>query len=393
MSYRTASRPKVKRGTGMKKKFCPYCDQELKSMYCRGCKRVIFHPYEQDIDYLLNERHLRSEESCQYHGDLHTGSMKKEPEVILKRRNGHVDNQYHPGRVAESAGQTGKRAEKQAEKRLEKRPNQQAAGYGSRTGMPEPKKKRRSLTPVIIAIWALLTFGGTLFGLVGNMVATVEDMGKLFAPAAPEPMPEYLGQDDPAPEEVVSFPAQEETFEWEVSDEEVKKAGIACNSFGHYPFQAGDAEALLASEMETASFDKWEQTGEYSFNQDIDGSTWYETEYEYDVFKSGGYKGTLRLYSDTATGELHGAGVIAWEEDAFYELTDVLAGMFISMEVLPEGISGRKLYEEVLDANTEGLDGFSTQYGPEILCQKNADAGDTLYEMTIYAPGYFTDAE
>ena len=61
----------------MKQKYCPYCDQKMTSgLYCSGCKRIVWHPYVQDVDYYLNERHPRHESDCLYHdgGSEYPGS-------------------------------------------------------------------------------------------------------------------------------------------------------------------------------------------------------------------------------------------------------------------------------------------------------------------------------
>ena len=71
----------------MRKRICPYCDQELEGRYCRGCRRFVKTPLIVDVNYYLNERHPASEESCQYHGDLHTGEMGGGPD----RRAPYVD--------------------------------------------------------------------------------------------------------------------------------------------------------------------------------------------------------------------------------------------------------------------------------------------------------------
>lgn len=52
----------------MKQKYCPYCDQKMKiSHYCQECRRIVWQPYEQNVDYYLNERHPQSEKNCLYH--------------------------------------------------------------------------------------------------------------------------------------------------------------------------------------------------------------------------------------------------------------------------------------------------------------------------------------
>ena len=61
----------------MKQRYCPYCDQKMTSgIYCKGCKRIVLHPYMQDVDYYLNERHPQHESGCLYHdgGSEYPGS-------------------------------------------------------------------------------------------------------------------------------------------------------------------------------------------------------------------------------------------------------------------------------------------------------------------------------
>ena len=39
----------------MRKRICPYCDQELEGRYCRGCRRFVKTPLIVDVNYYLNE--------------------------------------------------------------------------------------------------------------------------------------------------------------------------------------------------------------------------------------------------------------------------------------------------------------------------------------------------
>ena len=43
----------------MRKRICPYCDQELEGRYCRGCRRFVKTPLIVDVNYYLNERQGR----------------------------------------------------------------------------------------------------------------------------------------------------------------------------------------------------------------------------------------------------------------------------------------------------------------------------------------------
>ena len=85
----------------MRKRICPYCDQELEGRYCRGCRRFVKTPLIVDVNYYLNERHPASEESCQYHGDLHTGEMEVRPDHRASYED--VEKDGWPGRKAAAA--------------------------------------------------------------------------------------------------------------------------------------------------------------------------------------------------------------------------------------------------------------------------------------------------
>ena len=68
----------------MKQRYCPYCDQKMTSgLYCSGCKRIVWHPYVQDVDYYLNERHPQHESDWAYlkemgHRPAHRAERKRQ---------------------------------------------------------------------------------------------------------------------------------------------------------------------------------------------------------------------------------------------------------------------------------------------------------------------------
>ncbi|MBQ2400786.1 MAG: hypothetical protein II311_02100, partial [Lachnospiraceae bacterium] len=53
----------------MKMKICPCCDQPIEGIYCKGCRKIVWKPVEQDIKYYLNTRHPAAEHDCTYHDD------------------------------------------------------------------------------------------------------------------------------------------------------------------------------------------------------------------------------------------------------------------------------------------------------------------------------------
>ena len=65
-----------KEGIIMKTKVCPCCDQPIQGIYCKGCRKIVLHPVEQNIHYYLNERHPEHETDCSYHGNTAAGTSE-----------------------------------------------------------------------------------------------------------------------------------------------------------------------------------------------------------------------------------------------------------------------------------------------------------------------------
>lgn len=96
----------------MKQRYCPYCDQKMTSgLYCSGCKRIVWHPYVQDVDYYLNERHPRHESDCLYHdgGSEYPGSARP---VQIRTRAYLKGMGHQPEYRAERKRQIGRRRQR-----------------------------------------------------------------------------------------------------------------------------------------------------------------------------------------------------------------------------------------------------------------------------------------
>ncbi len=53
----------------MKTKVCPCCDQPMTGIYCKGCRKIVLNPVEQNIQYYLNTRHPDYDHDCTFHDD------------------------------------------------------------------------------------------------------------------------------------------------------------------------------------------------------------------------------------------------------------------------------------------------------------------------------------
>ena len=54
-------------GAVMKMKICPCCDQPIEGIYCKGCRKIVWKPVEQDVNYYLNVRHPAYDHDCTFH--------------------------------------------------------------------------------------------------------------------------------------------------------------------------------------------------------------------------------------------------------------------------------------------------------------------------------------
>ena len=61
----------------------------------------------------------------------------------------------------------------------------------------------------------------------------------------------------------------------------------------------------------------------------------------------------LTIYADTATDDLHGIGAYSSDEEAFYQIVDVLEAAFQEFGYLDTDLSGQEVYQELI--NTEDM--------------------------------------
>lgn len=206
----------------MRKRICPCCDQELEGRYCRGCRRFVKTPLIVDVNYYLNERHPASEESCQYHGDLHTGEMGGGPDRRAPYED--VEKAGWTGSKAAAApkakaGKNGRSGKKASEAPVSRN---QSAGSGRSASRPG-----RGWAPVWIlaaaAAAVIMASGGMVMNSISHMVPDLE----------PDPVYPEAGSWDEGISIGEVWPEETAAGEQELSEEEVRAAGIRCNGYGH----------------------------------------------------------------------------------------------------------------------------------------------------------------
>ena len=403
----------------MKQKYCPYCDQKMTSgLYCSGCKRIVWHPYVQDVDYYLNERHPQHESDCLYHdgGSEYPGSSASGTDSYAGVFKGNGTSTSTQGgkkktnREKKAADpfqnmgnrMTGQRnAFEHMKSQLEQYRSQadtcQSGTYSSqsaknimdRVNSERGRKKPFTGILIVVIIWLVFSVGGNLLFLITHAIReSIYGIENIFDSSSGD----LWSSADSNAVEVLG--------EGELSDEEVRAIGTNCTNYGHYDAQLADVTAALDRLLPQYGFSEWSMEDTYSYNYASDDMSWYNTDQAYYLSRDGEYVGSITIYADTATDDLHGIGAYSSDEEAFYQIVDVLEATFQEFGYLDTDLSGQEVYQELINTEDmivsktdDSVNGFTTAYGPEIFASKESPSGDDFYSIQMYAPGYYTSVE
>ena len=403
----------------MKQRYCPYCDQKMTSgLYCSGCKRIVWHPYVQDVDYYLNERHPQHESDCLYHdgGSEYPGSSASGTDSyagIFKgngtstRIQGGKKKTNREKKAADPFQNMGNRmtgqrnAFEHMKSQLEQYRSQadtcQSGTYSSqsaknimdRVNSERGRKKPFTGILIVVIIWLVFSVGGNLLFLITHAIReSIYGIENIFDSSSGD----LWSSADSNAAEVLG--------EGELSDEEVRAIGTNCTNYGHYDAQLADVTASLDQLLPQYGFSEWSMEDTYSYNYASDDMSWYNTDQACYLSRDGEYVGSITIYADTATDDLHGIGAYSSDEEAFYQIVDVLEATFQEFGYLDTDLSGQEVYQELINTEDmivsktdDSVNGFTTAYGPEIFASKESPSGDDFYSIQMYAPGYYTSVE
>lgn len=403
----------------MKQRYCPYCDQKMTSgLYCSGCKRIVWHPYVQDVDYYLNERHPQHESDCLYHdgGSEYPGSRASSTDSYAGVFKGNGTSTSTQGgkkktnREKKAADpfqnmgnrMTGQRnAFEHMKSQLEQYRSQadtcQSGTYSSqsaknimdRVNSERGRKKPFTGILIVVIIWLVFSVGGNLLFLITHAIReSIYGIKNIFDSSSGD----LWSSADSNAAEVLG--------EGELSDEEVRAIGTNCTNYGHYDAQLADVTAALDRLLPQYGFSEWSMEDTYSYNYASDDMSWYNTDQACYLSRDGEYVGSITIYADTATDDLHGIGAYSSDEEAFYQIVDVLEATFQEFGYLDTDLSGQEVYQELINTEDmivsktdDSVNGFTTAYGPEIFASKESPSGDDFYSIQMYAPGYYTSVE
>ena len=387
-------------------------------LYCSGCKRIVWHPYVQDVDYYLNERHPQHESDCLYHdgGSEYPGSRASSTDSYAGVFKGNGTSTSTQGgkkktnrekKAADPFQNMGNRmagqrnAFEHMKSQLEQYRSQadtcQSGTYSSqsaknimdRVNSERGRKKPFTGILIIVIIWLVFSVGGNLLFLITHAIReSIYGIENIFDSSSGD----LWSSADSNAVEVLG--------EGELSDEEVRAIGTNCTNYGHYDAQLADVTAALDRLLPQYGFSEWSMEDTYSYNYASDDMSWYNTDQAYYLSRDGEYVGSITIYADTATDDLHGIGAYSSDEEAFYQIVDVLEATFQEFGYLDTDLSGQEVYQELINTEDmivsktdDSVNGFTTAYGPEIFASKESPSGDDFYSIQMYAPGYYTSVE
>ena len=387
-------------------------------LYCSGCKRIVWHPYVQDVDYYLNERHPQHESDCLYHdgGSEYPGSRASSTDSYAGVFKGNGTSTSTQGgkkktnREKKAADpfqnmgnrMTGQRnAFEHMKSQLEQYRGQadtcQNRSYSSqssknimdRVNSERGRKKPFTGILIVVIIWLVFSVGGNLLFLITHAIReSIYGIENIFDSSSGD----LWSSADSNAVEVLG--------EGELSDEEVRAIGTNCTNYGHYDAQLADVTAALDRLLPQYGFSEWSMEDTYSYNYASDDMSWYNTDQACYLSRDGEYVGSITIYADTATDDLHGIGAYSSDEEAFYQIVDVLEATFQEFGYLDTDLSGQEVYQELINTEDmivsktdDSVNGFTTAYGPEIFASKESPSGDDFYSIQMYAPGYYTSVE
>ena len=387
-------------------------------LYCSGCKRIVWHPYVQDVDYYLNERHPQHESDCLYHdgGSEYPGSRASSTDSYAGVFKGNGTSTSTQGgkkktnrekKAADPFQNMGNRmagqrnAFEHMKSQLEQYRSQadtcQSGTYSSqseksimdRVNSERGRKKPFTGILIVVIIWLVFSVGGNLLFLITHAIReSIYGIENIFDSSSGD----LWSSADSNAVEVLG--------EGELSDEEVRAIGTNCTNYGHYDAQLADVTVALDRLLPQYGFSEWSMEDTYSYNYASDDMSWYNTDQACYLSRDGEYVGSITIYADTATDDLHGIGAYSSDEEAFYQIVDVLEATFQEFGYLDTDLSGQEVYQELINTEDmivsktdDSVNGFTTAYGPEIFASKESPSGDDFYSIQMYAPGYYTSVE
>ena len=143
----------------MKMKICPCCDQPIEGIYCKGCRKIVLKPMEQDVNYYLNTRHPDFEHACTYHDVDVRKSAKRMSVHEMEAKKEEIR-----ARMMQKA-----QGVKTASEKIQKKPAEHTATkINPHSGIEKVRKKLITMAVTAIVIFMML-FTYVMIGVINTL--------------------------------------------------------------------------------------------------------------------------------------------------------------------------------------------------------------------------------
>ena len=144
----------------MKMKICPCCDQPMEGIYCKGCRKIVWKPVEQDVNYYLNVRHPAYDHDCTFHdpapkkpgAGLNLFPSKADLTTVRKS-----DDRMNHSEIEAKKEEIRRRMSQERQERVYPAGNAKAAKPSAK------QKKGIKVLILIFLLWFILSFAGIFF--------------------------------------------------------------------------------------------------------------------------------------------------------------------------------------------------------------------------------------
>ena len=223
----------------------------------------------------------------------------------------------------------------------------------------------------------IMASGGMVMNSISHMVPDLE----------PEPVyPEEGSWDEGISIEEV-WPEETAAGEQELSEEEVRAAGIRCNGYGHMDVNGDELQADLEG-MAADHGLAVEELGRTSVNFAFGEFTNYEVRYDYILTGEDGWYRAVTMSLDTGDGSLHGIQVSADNLEAMYQLLDMVMGLLKESGAVSENPGGQMVFETVVMEGglEDGITGEVMYQGLEAWAAYDDSGSGEFCMLSLYAP-------
>ncbi|GEM_PF-4256490 len=264
----------------MEIRVCPVCDQKMSSAhYCKTCRRYVRHPFIRKVNYYLNEQGPRVSESS-------IEPQRNVPVQPMQNRNTPISTGQNQWQPVKPSGHDDKRV------------------------------------PIVLLAAVII---GIFF--VAGFLAIAFELRRDHSSVSVESF--IFGDDSAEYTDELGLEEMVEDYE-ELDADEVREAGAACSSYGHFHTTGYEMEDVLFELIAEEEF-IIEERQEYSYNERYsDGTTWFSNGvYFYLESDTEEVYPMLGLDYDTATDALHEVDLILEDPEKIVEITEYVLNYLI----------------------------------------------------------------